>query len=257
MVPRMAYLEFCRLVTRARLWVFVALVSGYGIAASWYEVPAVAAGASVRPSTELTLAVALQTLWLLTIGISLVAGGTLADDRRSGYLLLQLSRGVTSSQVVVSRLCAAAAVGCLSVLAAGGALGLYASFAAAGGADGPADAVSFAPQLLSTSLVGYLMLVATINGIAASALLSCSLMIGVLTPAKFLSEMAPPLGVLLLGFVMSGPLWALNPLERASFMQFSGVAWATPRSMLLYWGSIVAAASFGAVSLSRRMWGGQ
>lgn len=244
--------ELRRFATSVRLWVLIALASGYGAAASWVEVPAVALGAGVEKSARLYFAVSLQTLWLLVIGISLVAGGSLADDRRSGYLLVQLGRGVSASQAVFSRLCAAAATALLSVLTAATALALHAAIVGSNGPGGVRSAVSFAPGLLEGSPLGYLALTTAIYGVAAAAMLGCSILIGALTPARFLSEIGPPLGVLLLGFAMTGPLLALNPLERVSFMQLTGVAWATPASMALYWGGILTAAACCALLIFRR-----
>lgn len=252
MVPRMVYSELCRITSRSRLWLFVGLVCGYGVAASWLEVPALVLGTGVAPSARLYFAVSLQTLWLLVVGISLVAGGSLADDRRSGYLVSQRSRGVTPSQLVASRLCAVVVVALLSVAIAAGVLGLYAVSVGADNTKDLHNAVSFAPQLLEDSPLGYLALASVLNGIAAGALLGCSVFIGALTTAKFLSEIGPPLGVLVLGFAMVGPMGVLNPLERASFMQFSGAAWASPRSMLVYWSGVLAFAAVGAALAARR-----
>jgi hypothetical protein len=251
-VLRLAGAEFLRLATRVRLWVFLELICIYGVVASRIEVPAVARGAGIAPARGLYLAVSLETLWLFVIGISLVAGGTFAEDRRSGYLVMQLSRGVSVPQIVVSRLCAVCSAAALSAAATTAVLGLSSVLSAPRDQDGLGAAVSFVPELLELSPFVWALLVAGVNSVAAAAMLSASLLIGALTTGKYVSEIGPPLGTLLLGFAMTGPLWAINPLERASFMQVSDAEWAMPGSMILYWGCVLAFAGCAAVLVSER-----
>jgi len=254
MVWRAAQAETLRLVTRPRMWALVAAVGAYGAVASFAERDAVARGAGVQPTVALGAAVGLQVMWLLVLAIPLVAGGSFGRDRDAGYLRLLYARGLTPTLAVVARLLAALEVATLSVAVVACTIVAAAMAREAGAIHELGSAVSFAPQLLGRSLLAWAVLVSAIYALAAATVLGVSTVLGVFT-SELAAQTVPPLLMLILGFAFVGPLWPLNPLERASFLQIHGVAWAvSPSQMTLYWlcGLIlVTALAIGAVRARR------
>ncbi|MCL2503629.1 MAG: hypothetical protein FWE94_03345 [Coriobacteriia bacterium] len=227
--------EARRLLARPGAWIAVALVSLYATSALFIERDAVARGSSVDPSAVLGAAVGLQTLWLLVLVLPMAIGGTLADDRASGYLSLQLTRGVPRSLVAVSRLFAAvltalattvaSVVVVLCVAAAAGPV----LFAPVG------QAVSFAPELLDTRPLLWVLTVIAIYTVAAASVLGSSMFVGLWFHA-LASRIMPPVSVVASAFVFVGRLTRFSPFERVSFLQIFDADWAAPIPMLIYWG---------------------
>lgn len=112
-VWRFATQECRRLLRRPRLWVLTAAVVAFGAAALLFdEFPE----AELRLGGSLALGVPLllSLLWPLLAGVS--AGGSVAEDRRSGYLIAVLARGLTRSDYLLGKAFAMAAVPALAAL---------------------------------------------------------------------------------------------------------------------------------------------
>ena len=257
MVWRTAQAETLRLVTRPRMWALVAAVGAYGAAASLAERDAVARGAGVQPTVALGAAVGLQVLWLLVLALPLVAGGSFGRDRDAGYLRLLYARGLTPTLAVIARLLAALEVAAFAVAVVACTIVAAAVARESGAIRDLGSAVSFAPQLLGRSLVAWVALVSAVYALATATVLGISTLLGVFT-SELAAQTVPPLLMLILGFVFVGPLWPLNPLERASFLQIHGVEWAvSPVQMTLYWLSgltLIAGLAIMAVRARRGIW---
>jgi hypothetical protein len=253
MITRMAALELVRLCSRGRLWLLVAVASVYGGSAAWLEVEGVALGSLVEPSPSLYLALSMQSLWLLVLMLPLGAGGTLALDARSGYLALLRARGATPNVILASRLIAGCGVALVSFMCAGiASIGFAGAYGIVRAARGPAgEAISFLPHLLDAAPHRWMVLVTVVYVLAGAAVVTLGIMLAALSEARYVSEIGPPLIVLILGFGMTGALWPLNPLERASFLQISGAGWTAAESMIVYW--LVVLIGTGGVALF--LWG--
>jgi len=149
---------------------------------------------------------------------------------------------MTRAQVLAARLLAGLAVSfgvvsACAILVSVGALMLVRPHAGAIGA-----AVAFSPHLLERSPLVWIGVVVVVYTVACSAMLAASDLVGIFA-SPLVASIAPPLLVLVLGFLLVGPLWSLNPLERISFLQIHGARWNAPLPMLAYWLSVLAAVS--------------
>lgn len=101
------------MLRRPRLWLLAAAIAALGAAALLFdEYPE----AELRLGGSLALGVPLHLslLWSLLAGLS--AGGSVAEDRRSGYLLAVLTRGLTRSEYLLGKAFAMATVPALAAL---------------------------------------------------------------------------------------------------------------------------------------------
>jgi ABC-type transport system involved in multi-copper enzyme maturation permease subunit len=234
---RIAAHQALRDITSVRTWALVCLVVGYAVVAMRAESGAVALGAGVAPSAALATGVGLQVVWLLALAAPIAAGDTFAGDRADGYAALQLTRGLGRATSVAIRSTAAllAAGACASVTCSATAIGAWLMY------PGPQSArvrgaVPFAPGLLESSLLAWVVLITITVALATWALLATSLLVAALVPSMGAAQALPPLGVLLLGLSMTGDVtYPFNPFERLSFLQVHGVGWNRPAPLVAYW----------------------
>lgn len=110
---RFATQECLRLLRRPRLWALTAGVVAFGAAALLFdEFPE----AELRLGGSLALGapLLLSLLWPLLAGVS--AGGSVAEDRRSGYLLAVLARGLMRTDYLLGKAFAMATIPALAAL---------------------------------------------------------------------------------------------------------------------------------------------
>lgn len=251
MVWRIAVAEIYRSVTRARYWLLLLLTLGYGTLASGAEAEAVARGAGVASGWQLAVSVGMQVLWVLVLALPLVVGGNVAHDRATGHIRLQRVRGASSATVALGRLGAAAALSLLGVSVVILAM-LLASVIATPRGSSVGLAVGFEPRILDALPIVWLTLVGTIHILAATVLLAGATLTGWLLAKPRAAEFAPTLLVLGLGFVMTGGLSSLNPLERISFLQLHGISWTAPGAMLGYWSCCLLALGVSVVRVAQQ-----
>jgi hypothetical protein len=249
---RLALGEAVRALAGRRLWLVVALVGVYGAAAVVVERDAVARGAGIPPSRALGLAVGLQALWLGALALPLAVGGLLAYDRSSGRAAMQRARGIGATGLAAAHLSAATLVAVVATVVGAAIIVVVAWGVSEPVGDTTAAAVPFWHTLLDASPSRWVLVVSGVQALAASALLSLSLLLAVLGGGPRLCEIVPPLGLLGLGFAMAGPLGFLNPLERLSFLQLHAVPWARTGSMIGYWAVVLAVAGAAVLTAARK-----
>ena len=109
-LPHLILGEALRLLLRVRLWVGVGGVVALAIIMAVEARAVVVISGQSRVTTGdsalLVLTTALGGLLFLVLVLPLVAGDSLADDRRTGYLTLSLVRGVTRAKLIASRVVA-------------------------------------------------------------------------------------------------------------------------------------------------------
>ncbi len=184
-------------------------------------------------------------MWLLVLMLPLACGGMLAEDRLSGYLALRVTRGASRRLVALSHVLVVAVLGAISTLISVGAICVAAVSANSVAAASVGKAVSFVPTMLESRPVAWAFVVAGVYALACTASLVFSALVGVWR-TTLTARVVPPVTMLALGFVLTGPLVRLSPFERASFLQVFGAEWVAPGPMVAYWGALAlgAAAAF-------------
>ncbi len=234
---RLIWLEVRRTVARRRYALLIAVNAAFAL----YAV--LATRNSVYPGTIMTAPIAFAVSYVAVSLMPVVApfalGDSLAADRVSGYLMLQLTRSVPRPLLASSRAVAAIISGVVAALvsAVPCLIAAYELYPPSGG--DPTAAVAFLPGLLAQSPALYVLLMAALYGLAAGAVATCALAVGTFVRRPIAASMV---AVFLLGTGLVIPVQWANPLERIMFASTWQATWTTPVSMTLYWGAIVALA---------------
>lgn len=227
--------DVLRTLTRARFWIPVLTVTAFVAYAVVQASTMLQSGG--RPMTrELALALGLRGMSLLPLALALGVGDSFAEEIKSGYLRLQLTRGVASSTIVLARLAGAlfvslAAVSASTVVATGVAAAVLPNGVLQGGE----RLFAFEGELLAAAPGLHTALTAAIHTLAATAMLAACICVGAVLRNPLAASATPPLIAIAAGIFMPSSLQALNPLERLMFANTWDVAWTSPVSLFSYW----------------------
>lgn len=209
-VRTFVWLEVARHVPRWRFWLLVVVMAAAG---TFNALDARAASnLTLRAAGTFSFAGAEPFQGLAALTGAVVAGASLAEDRRRGYHPLVLARGFTRRRYLAAKAVAAFLVAALAVLVASGiALAVFALVLPWGSTEVPFAAVGPAPDLFETRPALHDALVALLMAGAAGAFAMVSTAVGAAVANEYLAIAVPFVAVLVALAVPAGPLELLVP----------------------------------------------
>lgn len=218
MTLRLTILETRRIALRTRFWVIVAAVVALGIVgivsippiwnADQVQIPPLFQGVF---SHELSHHFVLLTPLLAGV----ISAGSLAEDRRRGYHLLILQRGVTRMQYLLAKAVATFAAAALAGLLVGAGMLAAAALLLQPGrfpwVQGAPPLYGPLPSLLASRPVLHDLLTIAMIAVGAGGLASLGIALGALIPNEYIIIGAPFLVVLGSAFVVPRASAALSP----------------------------------------------
>jgi ABC-type transport system involved in multi-copper enzyme maturation permease subunit len=225
----------------------VILLLGLGLAIAYYIVGGPSQG---NPSYQLQGSLTRhghQLAWLLPL-IAGATGSSLAEDRRRGFTIMVLAKGVPRGRYLLAKvLGAAASSGLFTLLTLIGFYGIVAALWPHGRSEYPAVVTWAAgpmPTLYAASPLAHDLLVALIYLEASAALPLVSVLAGSLVANEYIAIVAPALFLILCGVALGGARELLDPMlyvERIEIDYLQRVPRALhPYAVHLYWLCFVA-----------------
>jgi ABC-type transport system involved in multi-copper enzyme maturation permease subunit len=239
---QLVWLEVVRLTTRVRFWVPVVLLAIAGILVARnvaHSNMVFGASDGYVEYGKYASAVILETLPILSflpMVLPFVVSDSLPNDRNRRYSCLLMSRGISRSRLVLTRVMAGAVVSVPAVVVVLAAVVAAAILNTPVGHDGEVGSISgFLPEMLSSNPSAYFGLVALAYFLATVAVLAGGVLVGVLTKSWLASVLVPPIVILVSQFLpLPEALQSLNPGARATFTDYSAT-WAEPYTTSAYW----------------------
>lgn len=239
MLIRLIAIDSARILTRARLWVVVAVVAAFGAWGVMNE-RRLALPDGTTMTAWLALADGMRVMSILPLAVAFGAGDVFARDRQTRYVALMLSRGAGRRMVVAAML---GGLGVVSVAAVALVTGVLAAVAfvlfPSAVPTGTREVYPFLPDLLGTMPPLHTVALWAVYSLSCLGVLGVSLAIGAVARNPIVASAIPPVGVLLAGLALPQALQWLNPLERMMFANTWQAAWTAPQNMAAYWAVVI------------------
>lgn len=267
-LARLVIGDTVRAMSRRRLWLLTSIVAGAGAimivrgaASRFGTVVQAEDGTSIAVYDFATVTVAyhLSALSLMAFVLPLALGDTLAQDLRSRYVVLLMSRGVSRASIYLSRIISGvvAAAFSLSIVTA---MWLGVACVVTPHFRGPVGAVvAHGSALLTAQPLVYFVAAVGLSSVACGTVLAMCYGISLVVASGPIAALVPPLS-LLMGIWLpelfssggtSSVLTTLNPAVRITFLGSAG-AWAAFGSTAWYWMFVLSGVAFFGVIVCTR-----
>lgn len=241
-ILRLGMVEARRLLKQRRFWALVVVIAGLGTYVMPREVKAASLGSGLPVSAQLALLDGIPFLALAVPAMPFLLGGTLAEDRRTGYTPLLLARGMGRTGVICAKVTGIVAAATLfsalvTILLTLGAIAV----ALWSASPGTGKWIAFAPGLLDRAPVAFLTLCAGVYALVFATFGAVATLVATINAGRMVAETVPTLVFLAVAMGMPASWSQLNPYLRADFVAYHA-SWNTPGSLVAYWAAAFALA---------------